>query len=113
MVAVLWIKKRCLCVPDAQRVNRQKFETTMRIFACCIVLVFGLVSTAICWAVLEMKNVYLRPVLVSVETGKGDPFMFALDCVAQLSLIALIVSMICLFVFAVRNRPSTKSPTPS
>ena len=91
----------------------------MRIFACCIALVIGLVSAAICWAVLEMKNVYFRPVLTSVETGNGDPYMIALTCVAQLSrdlripLIALTVSMIWLFVFAVRNRPSTKSPPPS
>ena len=76
-------------------------------------------SLFVCWAVLEMKNVYFRPVLTSVETGNGDPYMIALTCVAQLSrdlripLIALTVSMIWLFVFAVRNRPSTKSPPPS
>ena len=91
----------------------------MRIIASYIALLVGLVSTGICWGVLEMKNVYFRPVLTSVETGEGDPYMIALACVAQLSgdlgipLITLTVSMITLFVLAVRNKRSLQAGSPS
>lgn len=80
----------------------------MRIIASCVALVVGLVSAGICWGVLEMKNVYFRPVLKSVETGEGDPYMIALNCVAELlsdlrtPMITLTTSMIALFVFAIR-----------
>ena len=84
----------------------------MKIIAAFTALVVGLVSAFICWFVLDMKNVYFRPVLTSVETGKGDPYTIALECVAQLSgdlripLIALTLSMIALFVLAIRNKQS-------
>ena len=91
----------------------------MRIVASCVALVVGLVSFTICWAFLEMKNVYFRPVLTSVETGVGDPYMIALDCLAQFSgnlrtpLLTLTASMITLFVLAVRNRRSVQFCSPS
>ncbi len=80
-----------------------------------VAFVVGLSSAGYCWRVLETKNVYFRPVLTSVETGVGDPYMIALNCVAQLSgelripLIALIVSMISLFVIAIRPNQSMQS----
>jgi hypothetical protein len=91
----------------------------MRIIASCAALVVGLVSAGICWNNLNAKNVYFRPVFKSVETGEGDPYMIALDCVAQLSsdletpIITLTVSMITLFVFAIRNKQSMQSGSPS
>ncbi len=57
-----------------------------------------------------MKNVYFRPVLASVEAAEGDPYMIALDCVAQLAddlripLITLTASMVTLFILALRNK---------
>ena len=87
----------------------------MRIIASCVALLVGLVSSGICWGVLEMKNVYFRPVSTSVETGEGDPYMIALNCVAGLSgdletpLITLTLSMLALFVLAVRNKHSLQS----
>ena len=66
-----------------------------------------------------MKNVYFRPVLTSVESGVGDPYMIALDCVAELSgdlripLTTLIVSMITLFTLAIRSTRSVQSNSSS
>ena len=47
-------------------------------------ILLGLWSGFRCFVVTEMQNVYFRPVLAAVESGDGDPYMIALDCVQQL-----------------------------
>ncbi len=91
----------------------------MKLIVSWLALVVGVASAGFCWVVLEMKNVYFRPVLTSVESGVGDPYMIALDCVAELSgdlripLITLIVSMITLFTLAIRSTRSVQSNSSS
>lgn len=91
----------------------------MKLIVSWLALLVGLASAGVCWGVLEMKNVYFRPVLTSVESGVGDPYMIALDCVAELSgdlripLITLIISMITLFTLAIRSTGSVQSNSSS
>lgn len=50
-----------------------------------IATIVGLLSLASCSLTIMMKNVYFRPVHRAVETGEGDPYMIALDCVAVIA----------------------------
>lgn len=91
--------------------SKLRFLRYLRLAAIGVAFASSLCAAGSCWVTLTMKNVYFRPVHRAVETGDGDPYMIALDCVAAIAdrltgpITVLVLSTLVLFVFAIQPWP--------
>lgn len=91
----------------------------IRLALAVLALLIGFYAAFCIWVATELRYVFVRPVYDAVESGEGNPYEIARDCVDAFAAeftgpgITLIASVATLFVLAVtKRRPASSDNLP-